>query len=150
MSGSTVKRAVVASVAAASIMGSGLALAPSASAATSIKAKAYSTATAQKGDPYQYGAAGPNKFDCSGLTYYSFKKAGKTIPRVASSQYNKSKHISKSSRQKGDLVFFYNGSGIYHVGFYAGNGNVLHAPHTGAKVRYEKIWTSKVKYGRIG
>lgn len=150
MSGSTVKRAVVASALAASIMGSGLALAPSASAATSIKAKAYSTATAQKGDPYQYGAAGPNRFDCSGLTYYSFKHNGKSIPRVAQDQYNKSKHISKSSRVKGDLVFFYNGNGIYHVGFYAGNGNVLHAPHTGAKVRTEKIWTSKVKYGRIG
>lgn len=150
MSSSIGKRAVVTSTVITALVGSGLALAPEASATTSLKSEAYSTAVSKKGDWYQYGAAGPTRFDCSGLTYYSFKHHGKTIPRVAASQYNYSKHISKSSRAKGDLVFFYNSGGIYHVGFYAGNGYVLHAPHTGAKVRYEKIWTSSVKYGRIG
>ena len=144
------KRALVTSTVISALVGSGLAIAPNAEAATSLKAEAYSTATAQKGDWYKWGAAGPSRFDCSGLLYYSFRKHGKDIPRVAASQYNYSKHISKSSRTKGDLVFFYGSGGIYHVGFYAGNGYILHAPHTGAKVRIEKIWTSSVKYGRIG
>lgn len=144
------KRALVTSTVISALVGTGLAIAPSAEAATSVKAAAYSTATAQKGDWYKWGAAGPSRFDCSGLLYYSFRKHGKNVPRTAASQYNYSKHISKSSRTKGDLVFFYGSGGIYHVGFYAGNGYILHAPHTGAKVRIEKIWTSSVKYGRIG
>lgn len=149
MSGSNGMRAAVSGIAAVAVMGSGLALAPAASAATSVKAKAYSTAKAQIGDPYKWGATGPNAFDCSGLTLYSFKKAGKTLPRTAQSQYNKSKHISKSSRQVGDLVFFGSTGNIYHVGFYAGNGKVLHAPKPGRDVKYEKIWTSNVHYGRF-
>lgn len=143
------KRALATSAVILALAGSGLVSAPAASATDSLKTEAYKTAVAQKGDWYQWGAEGPTRFDCSGLPYYSFRKHGKKIPRVAADQYKYSKHISKSSRTKGDLVFFYNSSGIYHVGFYAGNGYILHAPHTGAKVRYEKIWTSSVKYGRI-
>lgn len=149
MSSNNRMRAALAGVATVAVMGSGIALAPDASAATSIKAKAYSTGKAQIGDPYKYGAAGPNAFDCSGLIYYSYKKNGKTLPRVAQSQYNKSKHISKANRQVGDLVFFGSTGNIYHVGFYAGNGKVLHAPKPGRDVKYEKIWTSQVHYGRF-
>ena len=103
-------------------MGLTLALVPAdAHAATSIRSKALSTAAAQKGDPYRYGAAGPSRFDCSGLTYYSYKKHGKTLPRTAQGQYNKSTKVSASKRQKGDLVFIGRSSGsIYHVGIYAG------------------------------
>jgi cell wall-associated NlpC family hydrolase len=99
-----------------------LALVPTdAHAATSIRSKALSTAAAQKGDPYRDRAAGPNAFDCSGLTYYSYKKHGKTLPRTAQGQYNKSTKVSASKRQKGDLVFIGRSSGsIYHVGIYAG------------------------------
>lgn len=149
MSGNNRMRVALAGVATVAVMGSGIAMAPTADAATSIKAKAYSTGKAQLGDPYKYGAAGPNAFDCSGLIYYSYKKNGKTLPRVAQSQYNKSKHISKANRQVGDLVFFGSTGNIYHVGFYAGNGKVLHAPKPGRDVKYEKIWTSQVHYGRF-
>lgn len=80
-----------------------------------------STAAAQKGDPYQWGAEGPSRFDCSGLTYYSYRVNGKTLPRTAQAQYNKSKHVAPSSRRPGDLVFIGRSSGsIYHVGVYAG------------------------------
>lgn len=124
--------------------------APSSSAATPIRVKALSTAAAQKGDPYKSGAAGPNAFDCSGLMLYSFKKNGKTLPRTAQAQYNKSKKISASSRTKGDLVFFGGANSIYHVGIYAGNGYIWHSPKPGKRVEKVKLWTKSVRYGRIG
>jgi len=98
-----------------------LALAPDAHAATSIRVKALNVAAAQKNDPYRYGAAGPNAFDCSGLIYYSFKKSGKTLPRTAQSQYNKARHEDWHYRTKGDLVFIGKSSkSVTHVGIYAG------------------------------
>lgn len=127
-----------------------LTAAPDSHAATPIRVKALSTAAAQKGDPYKSGAAGPDAFDCSGLTYYSFKKNGKTLPRTAQAQYNKSTKISKSNRTKGDLVFFGPANGIYHVGIYAGNGYIWHSPKPGKRVEKVKLWTSSVRYGRIG
>lgn len=89
--------------------------------AATLRSKAMKVAAAQKGDRYQYGAAGPSRFDCSGLVYYSYKKAGKKLPRTAQSQYNKSRKVSPRSRKVGDLVFIGRSSrGIYHVGIYAG------------------------------
>ncbi|MEU6362145.1 C40 family peptidase [Streptomyces albidoflavus] len=89
--------------------------------AATLKQRALKIAAAQKGDPYKYGAAGPDKFDCSGLTSYSYKKAGKKIPRTAQGQYNASRRIGQKAREKGDLVFIGRSSGsIYHVGIYAG------------------------------
>ncbi|MEU2713140.1 C40 family peptidase [Streptomyces sp. NPDC007205] len=123
-------------------------LATDASAAT-LASKALQVAASKKGSPYQWGAIGPHRFDCSGLTLYSFKKAGKTLPRTAAQQYNKTHHISALSRKAGDLVFFHSGSSVYHVGIYAGHGRIWHAPRTGAVVRLEKIWTRSVWYGRV-
>lgn len=125
----------------------GVVLAATPAQAASLQSKALKVAASKKGSPYKYGAAGPSKFDCSGLTQYSFKQAGKKIPRVAADQYNKSRHISAGSRKPGDLVFF--GKPVYHVGIYAGSGKIWHAPYTGAKVRLEKIWTKNVRYGRF-
>lgn len=116
----------------------------------SLELRAYNIAKSKKGDPYVWGATGPHAFDCSGLVYYSFKQAGKSWGRMtAQGQYNASKHISASSRRIGDLIFFGGSYGIYHVGFYAGNGYMWDAPHTGSVVRLEKIWSSNVHYGRI-
>jgi len=125
--------------------------APSAQAA-SLSARALGIAASKQGAPYQWGASGPNRFDCSGLTLYSFKHAGKTLPRTAAAQYNGSRHLSASARRVGDLVFFHSGSSsssVYHVGIYAGNGRIWHAPKPGATVRLERIWTSSVWYGRV-
>ncbi|WNM33477.1 C40 family peptidase [Streptomyces sp. Li-HN-5-11] len=121
---------------------------PDASAAT-MATKALQIAASKKGSPYQWGATGPWRFDCSGLTLYSFKKAGKKLPRTAAQQYNKTRHISASSRRAGDLVFFHSGSYVYHVGIYAGANKIWHAPKTGDVVRLEKIWTRSVWYGRV-
>ena len=109
---------------------------------------AASIAANQKGDPYSYGAAGPNRFDCSGLTYYSYRKAGfSNIPRTSSAQAHFARHISRSQMRRGDLIFFYDGGGVYHVGVYAGFSHghrwVLHAPYSGARVRTERIWTNR-------
>jgi peptidoglycan DL-endopeptidase CwlO len=90
-------------------------------------------ALAQLGDPYVYGAAGPDAWDCSGLTMGAWGAAGVSLPHSSSMQYNSGTHISISELQPGDLVFFY--SPISHVAIYLGNGQVVHAPHTGDVVR---------------
>ncbi|WP_406206678.1 MULTISPECIES: C40 family peptidase [unclassified Streptomyces] len=111
--------------------------------------KALQIAASKKGSPYRWGATGPNRFDCSGLTLYSFKKAGKKLPRTAAQQYNKTRHISANSRKAGDLVFFHSGSYVYHVGIYAGKGRIWHSPKSGDVVKLQKIWTRSVWYGRV-
>ncbi|MDX3581962.1 C40 family peptidase [Streptomyces europaeiscabiei] len=117
--------------------------------AATVASKALKVAASKKGSPYKYGATGPGRFDCSGLTLYSFKKAGKKLPRTAQQQYNKTKHISAGNRKLGDLVFFHSGSSVYHVGIYAGKGKIWHSPKTGDVVRLQKLWTKSVWYGRV-
>ena len=123
-------------------------LAPHADAAA-VAAEALHVAAAKRGSPYQYGAVGPYRFDCSGLTLYAFRKAGRRLPRTAAEQYARTRHIRAGSRHPGDLVFFHNRGGVYHVGVYAGHDEIWHAPHTGARVRLEHIWTHNVWYGRV-
>lgn len=123
-------------------------LASEAEAATPAT-KALQIAASKKGSPYKWGAAGPHRFDCSGLTLYSYKKAGKSLPRTAAQQYNKTRHISAGSRKAGDLVFFHSGSNVYHVGIYAGKGKIWHSPKSGEVVKLQKIWTKSVWYGRV-
>lgn len=91
-------------------------------------------ALAQLGKPYVFAAAGPNAFDCSGLTSYVYKNVvGITIPRRASLQANVGKTLTSSELQKGDLMFFEYGDGIAHVAIYIGDGQYVHAstPDTG-------------------
>jgi cell wall-associated NlpC family hydrolase len=99
--------------------------------------KALAFAKKQLGDPYVRNGAGPNGWDCSGLTMKAWKAAGVTLPHSAGKQYRIGKKISKSQLRPGDTVFFY--PGISHVALYAGNGNVIHAPHPGKKVSYIKM-----------
>lgn len=118
-------------------------------AAATPAAKALKIAASKRGAPYQWGATGPHRFDCSGLTLYSFKKAGKKLPRTAAAQYNKTRHISGTSRKPGDLVFFHSGRSVYHVGIYAGKGRIWHSPRPGKRVKLERIWTKSIWYGRV-
>ena len=99
--------------------------------------KALAFAKKQLGDRYAYGGAGPNSWDCSGLTMKAWKAAGVKLPHSAGKQYRVGKKISKSQLRNGDLVFFY--PGISHVALYAGNGKVIHAPHPGKTVTYIKM-----------
>ena len=111
-------------------------------------ARAMNVAVAQKGNPYAYGASGPSAFDCSGLVFYSYRKAGfKHIPRTTGAQSHFVKRIPRSAMKRGDLMFFTDGGGVYHVGVYAGftHGRrwVLHAPYSGTRVRTDRVWTDR-------
>ena len=99
--------------------------------------KAVDTALAQVGDPYSWGATGPNAFDCSGLTSFSYKAAGISIPRTSKAQSTFGTPVSKANLQPGDLVFFY--SPVSHVGMYIGNGQMVHAPSSGSTVKVVKV-----------
>ncbi|MEU1374602.1 C40 family peptidase [Streptomyces triculaminicus] len=117
--------------------------------AATLSTNALRIAASKAGSPYQWGATGPYRFDCSGLTQYSFKQAGKRLPRTAQDQFNHTRHIPGFTRERGDLVFFHGRGGVYHVGIYAGNNQIWHAPKTGSVVRLERIWTQSVSYGRV-
>ena len=102
-------------------------------------AVAVKTAFAQLGDPYQWGAAGPGSFDCSGLTMYSWGAAGVSLPHSSSAQYSAVPHVSISNLQPGDLVFYY--SPISHVGIYIGGGRVIDAPYPGLSVHISGLYS---------
>ena len=89
-------------------------------------------AKSKVGNAYVYGAAGPNAFDCSGLTMAAWSQAGVSLPHSSSAQYSSGRHISESELQPGDLVFYY--SPISHVGMYIGNGQIVNALNPGAGV----------------
>ncbi|WP_406329268.1 NlpC/P60 family protein [Streptomyces sp. NBC_00203] len=109
-------------------------------------AAAFSAAQTKLGSPYVYGASGPSSFDCSGLTSWAYAQAGVTIPRTSQAQASYGTRIySQSDLQVGDLVIFYGDQ--HHVGLYAGNGQVLHAPRTGTVVRYESISNMPFQFG---
>ncbi len=110
-----------------------LAAAPAPAAASSSAAqKAVDTALAQRGDMYLYGATGPDRFDCSGLTSFAYKAAGVSIPRTSKAQSTFGTPVSKANLKPGDLVFFY--SPVSHVGMYIGNGQMVHASTAGKPV----------------
>ncbi|MFJ5043525.1 MULTISPECIES: C40 family peptidase [unclassified Streptomyces] len=99
-------------------------------------AAALSAAATQIGKPYVPGGSGPNSYDCSGLTQWAFAQAGVSITRTTYTQQNDGQKIGRSQLKPGDLVFF---NGLSHVGFYAGNNQILHAPKPGTVVRYESM-----------
>ena len=139
-------------IAVAAIAGAGLALSPlpasaaagggggtttavvaaPAPAPTNAAQIAVDTALAQRGDMYLYGATGPDRFDCSGLTSYAYKAAGISIPRTSKAQSTYGTPVSKANLKPGDLVFFY--SPVSHVGMYIGNGQMVHASTAGKPV----------------
>lgn len=92
--------------------------------------------TAKKyiGVRYVYGGTTPSGFDCSGLVQYVCRQNGISVNRTSRSQYSNGVAVSKNNLQPGDLVFFSKGSGISHVGIYAGGGQVIHAPSPGKRV----------------
>ena len=99
---------------------------------------ALSYAKAQLGKPYVFGAAGPNAFDCSGLTMRAWGAAGVSLPHSARNQYaSVGNKVSSSDLRPGDLITFY--SDMHHVGIYAGGGMVIHAPNSRSVVKYEQV-----------
>ncbi|MEU6072462.1 NlpC/P60 family protein [Micromonospora sp. NPDC047074] len=116
---------------------------PTINGVVSEKARiAIRTACAQVGDPYVWGATGPNSFDCSGLTQYAYKAAGIHLTHFTGAQWNEGKAIPRSEARPGDLVFFK--SDLSHVGLYLGNDKMVHAPRAGKPVNVSSINTMPV------
>ncbi|GAB2918956.1 C40 family peptidase [Rhodococcus aerolatus] len=101
-------------------------------AGTGVGAAALQYALSKVGSPYSYGAAGPDSFDCSGLVMWAYAQAGVSVPRTSGGQAGAGSAVSQSDLQPGDIVIFYGGG---HVGLYAGNGMVVHAPTEGDVVK---------------
>lgn len=116
--------------------GTGLALPASDAAATAIE-----YAKNQLGDPYVWGAEGPDAFDCSGLVLKAFQAAGIAMPRVAENQYHAGAMLPVKEAQPGDLLFWaYDPADprtIHHVAIYLGNGKILEAEQTGVPVQVD-------------
>jgi peptidoglycan DL-endopeptidase CwlO len=112
-------------------------------APSSAAEQAIEFARAQIGKPYQWGATGPDSYDCSGLTMASYASAGVSIPRTSRDQWTIGTHIdSMADLEPGDLVFYAYGSDpstIHHVGLYVGDGLMIEAPYTGTDVRTASI-----------
>jgi cell wall-associated NlpC family hydrolase len=145
------KRLVAAVLLASAVMSGGLASASPASAAT-VGQQAVREASRHQGQPYVYGAAGPTKFDCSGYTMYVWGRLGKRLPHNSSQQYSSSavRHISKSSKAVGDLVFMTNSSGrISHVGIYAGSNRWWVAPKSGDHVKLQTLYSNNYVVARL-
>ncbi len=97
----------------------------------SAGARAVAFAAKQIGDPYKWGAMGPDAWDCSGLTQAAWRAAGVSIPRTTTFQQTIGTNVKDGPFQPGDLIFPTAG----HVQLYAGGGQVIEAPRTGLKVR---------------
>lgn len=106
---------------------------------------ALNAAKTKIGSPYVWGATGPSSFDCSGLTQWAYSQAGVQLDRTSQAQANNGSRVSQGQLKPGDLVLFYND--LHHIGLYAGNGQILHAPKPGAAVRYESINNMPFMFG---
>lgn len=111
-------------------------------------------ATRMLGKPYRYGGASPTGFDCSGLVYYAYHKAGYKVPRTSEQQYKDSLPVKSDHMKEGDLLFFRIEGKVSHVGVYLGNNRFIHAPSSGKRVLITSLdnpyWKSRlVKTGRF-
>jgi cell wall-associated NlpC family hydrolase len=113
---------------------------PSSKAATAI-----AFARAQLGKPYVFAAAGPDAFDCSGLTMAAWAAAGVRMPHYSGSQATMFPKVSWEQLRPGDIVVFYDD--LHHVGLYIGDGMMIHAPHTGDVVRIAPAWRTTFQWG---
>lgn len=105
-------------------------------------ARAVATAKAQLGKPYVFATAGPDTFDCSGLTSYAWAAAGVSMEHWTVAQYHAFPHVPLDALAPGDLVFF--GSDLHHEGIYIGGGLMIHAPYTGTVVQISSVYMSNI------
>ena len=111
--------------------------------------KAIEFAQQQLGKPYVWGAAGPDAYDCSGLTMQAWKAGGVTMDHWTGSQYAQTRPIPLTEVQPGDLSFY---NQMQHVALYIGNGKIIHAPHAGSTVQVEDMyyWRTNMAATRPG
>jgi cell wall-associated NlpC family hydrolase len=113
-------------------------------AGSDVAARAIAAAKTQIGKPYQWGAVGPDTFDCSGLTGWAYRQAGLSLPRTSREQWSTGPHPSLAALAPGDLLFWGSNPGnpqsIHHVALYLGGGLMIAAPHTGANVQIQPVY----------
>jgi cell wall-associated NlpC family hydrolase len=116
--------------------------------------RAVEFALRQLGKPYEWGAEGPDRFDCSGLMWAAYRSVGRTLPRVAADQFQgtrlrlvaRTAAVAQLGLLPGDLVFFSTGpawQSVHHVGMYVGNGYMVHAPNRNEVVKVSPVWWSR-------
>lgn len=95
-------------------------------------------AYSQIGKPYQYGGTGPGSYDCSGLTQAAWRTAGVELPRTTYTQWSwgSARRVPLNALRPGDLLF---SKGLGHMGMYAGNGKMVHAPQTGDVIKISDL-----------
>lgn len=99
-----------------------------------------SLANSLLGVPYHYGGSSPRGFDCSGLVYYVYHRAGMPVPRTTTAQRRHATPVALTQIQPGDLLFFKHGyRRVSHVGIYTGSGQFIHAPSSGKRVSYASL-----------
>lgn len=103
----------------------------------STGARAVAVAMQYLGTPYVWGGASPGGFDCSGLTMYAYAQVGVGLSHYTGDQWNEGTRIPADQLLPGDLVFFH--SDLHHMGMYVGNGQFIHAPHTGDVVKISDL-----------
>ncbi|HEY3003715.1 MAG TPA: C40 family peptidase [Kribbellaceae bacterium] len=116
--------------------------------------RAVAFARAQLGEPYVWGADGPDSWDCSGLTMGAWERGGVDLPHYSAAQYEQIEHISADDLRPGDLIFWADDpddpATIFHVALYIGDGYMIHAPRPGASVRIDSVyyWVDPDFFGR--
>ena len=123
-------------------------------AVASSRERAVQVALAQLGKPYRYGGASPSGFDCSGLVWYSYGKAGIKVPRTTGLLWQRLPSVPAEQLSRGDVLFFNIEGKPSHVGLYLGQGEFVHAPSSGKTVKTESLNSSYyaprlLKIGRI-
>lgn len=106
---------------------------------STIIKKVMEVAREQLGDPYRYGAAGPDRFDCSGFTQFVWKHVGVNLPHSSRGQYSMFPKVALGDLKPGDLVY---SSG--HIGMYVGDGKMIHSPQTGGHVEIAPLHSNAV------
>ncbi len=99
--------------------------------------EAVAAVRAALGSPYAWGGSGPTAFDCSGLMYWAYQRAGVALPRTSQEQMSAGRRVPLDQARPGDLVIYR--SDASHVGMYVGDGQVVHAPYPGARVRSDPV-----------
>jgi cell wall-associated NlpC family hydrolase len=101
-------------------------------------------ALTQLGRPYQWGAAGPGSYDCSGLAMEAWARAGVRLLHWTGYPWVSGPHVPLAGLRPGDLVFYAfniaDPATIHHVGIYIGRGLMVDAPYTGSFVRIDSVY----------
>jgi cell wall-associated NlpC family hydrolase len=109
---------------------------------TTNGAKALRYAVAQIGKPYEWGAEGPDTYDCSGLTSEAWADAGHPIPRTSQEQWAQLPHVPLEELRPGDLIVYFDKA--THIALYLGGGMVVQAPRPGAKIKVSPMAANPV------